>query len=150
MKTKSFVILIVVIVVVGGAIAGAFLGGQAVGKSQARGEVSQTLRAPFGEFPSGEQRIYSGNLTMPGGMVVTRGGTFGTVEKVEGNVLTVKAFDGSTTQVTISDQTTIQKMAQGDLSDIVAGSSVSVTGDREDDGSIAATTIFITPTLEAQ
>lgn len=87
---------------------------------------------------------------MPGGMVVTRGGTFGTVEKVEGNVLTVKAFDGSTTQVTISDQTTIQKMAQGDLSDIVAGSSVSVTGDREDDGSIAATTIFITPTLEAQ
>jgi preprotein translocase subunit YajC len=82
-------------------------------------------------------------------MVFTRGGTFGTVEKVEGNVLTVKTPDGSTTQVTINDETTIQKMAQGDLSDILAGSSVSVTGERKDDGSIAATTIFLTPTPQA-
>jgi len=148
MKTRSFVILILLIVVVGGAIAGAFVGGQAVGKSQA----NQTLRSRFEQFPSFQQRMDSGNLTMPGGMdgFIVRGGTFGTVEKIEGNVLSVKAPDGSTVQVVISDQTTIQKIAEGDLSDITAGSSVSVTGDREDDGSIAATTIFITPTLQAQ
>jgi preprotein translocase subunit YajC len=145
MKTKSFVILVLLIVVVGGAIAGAFLGGQAVGKSQS----SQAFESRFGQFPNFQQRTSSDNLTPPGGMVFTRGGTFGTVEKVEGNVLTVKTPDGSTTQVTINDETTIQKMAQGDLSDILAGSSVSVTGERKDDGSIAATTIFLTPTPQA-
>jgi len=147
MKTKSFVILVVLIVVVGGAIAGAFLGGQAIGKSQG----NQAFQSRFGQFPSGEQRAYSGNFTSPGGTggFIARGGTFGTVEKVEGNILTVKAPDGSTVQVVISDQTTIQKMAQGDLSDITAGSSVSVTGERKDDGSIAATTIFLTSTPQA-
>jgi hypothetical protein len=148
MKTKTFVILILLVVLVGGAIAGAFLGGQAVGKSQG----NQALRSRFEQFPSGQQRVYSDNSTFPGGMggPFARGGTFGTVEKVEGSVLTVKAPDGSTIQVVISDQTTIQKMAQGDLSDITAGSSVSVTGETRDDGSIAATTIFLTPTPQAQ
>jgi hypothetical protein len=148
MKTKTFVILILLVVLVGGAIAGAFLGGQAVGKSQG----NQAFQSRFEQFPRDQQRIYSDNLTSPDGMRVpfARGGTFGTVEKVESNVLTVKAPDGSTIQVVISDQTTIQKMAQGNLSDITAGSSVSVTGDTRDDGSIAATTIFITPQLQAQ
>jgi preprotein translocase subunit YajC len=146
MKTKTFVILVLLIVLVGGAIAGAFLGGQAVGKSQG----NQASQSRFSQLPSGQRRAYSSNLTSPGGTVFTRGGTFGTVEKIEGNMLTVKAPDGSTVQVVISDQTTIQKMAQGDLNDITIGSSVSVTGDRKSDGSVAATTIFITPNPTAQ
>ncbi len=150
MRTKSFVILVLLIVVVGGAIAGAFVGGQAVGKSQAKEEATQALRSRFGQFPSVQQRIDSGNLTSPGGTVFVRGGAFGTVERVEGNKLTVKALDGSTIEVVINEQTSIQKMARGNLSDIVAGSSVTVTGDKKDDGSIVAATIFITPAPQAR
>ena len=152
MKTRSFIILVLVVVLVGGAIAGAFVGGQAMGKSQGKEEVNQSLQSRFSQFSRDRQGTYSGNLTLPGGMdgAFARGGTFGTVEKVEGNVLTVKASDGSEIQAVISDQTSIQKMAQGNLSDILVGSSVSITGDRKDDGSIAATTISITPTPQAQ
>ena len=69
----------------------------------------------------------------------------GTVEEIEGNVLTLDALDGTKVRVVVSDQTTIQKMAQGTTSDISAGSTITVTGQKNTDGSIQATSIFITP-----
>ena len=147
MKTKSFVILILVIILVVGAIGGAFIGGQALGKSQSRTEANQALGSRFGQLPDGWQGTPPEDFTSPGGMggTFTRGGTSGTVEEIEGNVLTLDALDGTKVRVVISDNTTIQKMAQGTTSDISAGSTITVTGQKNTDGSIQATSIFITP-----
>ena len=147
MKMKSFVILIIVIVLVLGAIGGAFIGGQAVGKSQGKTEATQALGSQFRQFSNGQQGELPEGSTLPGGMggTFTRGGTSGTVEEIEGNVLTRDALDGTKVRVVISDNTTIQKMAQGTTSDVSAGSTITVTGQKNTDGSIQATSIFITP-----
>ncbi len=150
MKTKSFVMLILVIVLVVGAIGGAFIGGQALGKSQSRTEANQALESRFSQFSGGQRGTPPEDSTLPGGMggTFTRGGTSGTVEEVEGNVLTLDELDGTKVRVVISDQTTIEKMAQGTTSDISAGTTITVTGLENTDGSIQATSIFITPRFE--
>jgi len=147
MKTKSFIMLILIIVLVAGAIGGAFIGGQALGKSQGRTEAQQTLESRFSQFSNGQQGTFPEGSTPPSGMggIFTRGGTSGTVEKVEGNVLTLDALDGTKVRVVISDDTTIEKMAQVTTSDISTGTTITVTGQKNTDGSIQATSIFITP-----
>jgi len=147
MKTKSFVILILVIILVVGAIGGAFIGGQALGKSQGKTEANQALESQLSQFSGGRQGMSPEGSTLPGGMggIFFRGGTSGTVAEVEGNMLTLDALDGTKVRVVISDQTTIEKMAQGTTTDISAGTTITVTGQENTDGSIQATSIFITP-----
>jgi len=145
MKRKTFIILLVAAVLLGGAIGGAFIGGMAIGKTQGRTEVTQ-----------GSPR-WSGQLTAPstqtnpqGGVLFGRGGTIGTVASIEGNTVTLTAPDGTTVRILISDSTTIQKMDEGSLDDLSPGESISVSGERGEDGSITATSIFITPGFGAQ
>jgi len=47
--------------------------------------------------------------------------------------------------ILIVDDTTIQKMGEGSLGDISPGQSITVSGERQEDGSIEATGIFVTP-----
>ena len=146
MKQKNFFTLLVAIVVVGGLIGGAFAGGIAIGKSQGEERVSQELQGRFEQF---SLRFGQEGMPQPGtqssGGFFGRGGTMGTVEKIEGNVLTLNTMQGTTVQVLISDSTTVQKMAEGSLDDISSGDNVTVSGERNEDGSIDATNIFITP-----
>ncbi len=51
----------------------------------------------------------------------------GTVKSIEGNKVTVTQQDGTTTTVTVDDKTTIQKLANGALTDLIAGTRVIVT-----------------------
>ena len=155
---KRFVILLVVAVVIGGAIGGAFIGGIAIGKSQGREEVTQELQNRTSQFASrfGQDSTQSGTndqqsgLTPPtgAGLPFGRGGTIGTVEKIEGGVITIKTMTGSVS-VTTSSSTTVQKMGSGSLIDIKTGDSITVSGETKDDGSIQATSIFITPNTGA-
>ncbi len=61
------------------------------------------------------------------------------MEKIKANVLTLSILEG-----------TIQKMEEGVLDNILPGDSITVSGKRNEDGSIEATNIFITPSLEAE
>ena len=107
MSTKSFILLIVAIILVGGAIGGAFLGGQTVGKNNATAAANtQTRQARTGQFGNftGQQGIPPQGVPQglpPGvaGSAFARGGTTGTVDKVEGNVLTLNTQNGTKVSV---------------------------------------------------
>ena len=67
----------------------------------------------------------------------------GTVEKVEGNVVTLKTQEGSVL-VNIDSSTSIQKTVEGSLGDISLGANIAVSGDKNADGSIKAKSITLT------
>jgi hypothetical protein len=72
----------------------------------------------------------------------------GTVEKIEGGIITLTTPTGFVSVIT-SSSTTVQKMDSGSLTDIKTGDSITVSGETKDDGSIQATNIFITPNTGA-
>ena len=83
----------------------------------------------------------------PGG-IAGRGGTVGTVEKVEGNVVTINTAQGAV-RVVADNATTVQKVGEGSLRDVSAGASVTVSGERAQDGSVKATNILVSPVLRS-
>jgi len=151
MKTKSFVTLLVVAVILGSAIGGALAGGIAIGKGQGKSEARQTLLSQISQsFPTtgqGNATTGQGNSQLPGnytGIPSGIGATVGTVEKVEGNIVTLNTRTGTTVLVDIGNSTSIQKMAEGSLADISAGVNITVSGNKNADGSIQARSITIT------
>lgn len=159
MKTKSFILLLAGIILLGGAIAGAFFGGEAVGKRNERATLTQTAQNRIGQFGN-TTRPQGGAIGGGGGMVPGGGpglpgvggliggggfggGTIGTVQNVQGNIVTLTAQNGSAVTVTLSANTTIEKISQGKPGDITTGSNITVGGQRNNDGSIQATTILL-------
>ena len=156
MKQKGFIILVITIVVIGGVIGGAFAGGIAIGKSQGQEAVDEDMQSRLEQFASrfgqgggAQEGMPQQGSQLPGGFA-GRGGTMGTVEKIEGNVVTITTMRGATIRVLISDSTAIQKMAEGELADVLPGASVTVSGEQQEDGSIKATSIFMTPELRTE
>jgi len=152
MKTKSFVTLLAVAVILGSIIGGALAGGIAIGKSQGKSEARQELQSQtvgYSSLPSGQGNVTTGqgNVQLPGnytGIPSGIGATVGTVEKVEGNVVTLKTREGTTVLVNIGSSTSIQKTVEGSLEDISLGENIAVSGDKNADGSIEARNITIT------
>lgn len=149
---KHFIILLVVAVLVGGVIGGAFIGGIAIGKDQGREEITQEMQdrtsqfaSRFGQNDTTDQRT---DMTPPtgAGILFGRGGTMGTVEKIEDGVITITTANGSV-KIFTSSSTTLQKMDGGSLNDIKIGDNITISGESQDDGSIQATSIFITPKI---
>jgi len=64
----------------------------------------------------------------------------GPVEKVEGNLITIKAQEGSV-KVNVPDGVTIRKTVTAALTDVKAGENVVVTGERQSDGTVTASTV---------
>ena len=178
MKQNAFVIWLGVVVALGGVLGGAFVGGMAIGKSQGKQEANQQMQGQLSQFAAGSRQRATQQgtpqaqegtpqaqegtpkplegtpqpgLSFPGGLggLAGRGGTVGTVEKVEGNVVTLNTPQGAV-RVIVDDSTSIQKMGEGSLGDISAGESITVSGERAEDGSMKATGIFITPGLRPQ
>ena len=72
------------------------------------------------------------------------GGVFGTIDGVEGDVVTLSTPQGQI-QVTIGDQTDIQGFAELSLDELDPGQTVTVNGQRGDGGAIAADSVFVLP-----
>jgi hypothetical protein len=88
-----------------------------------------------------------GNSRFPGnytGIPLGNGTTLGTVEKVEGNIVTLNTRTGTTVLVDIGNSTSIQKISEGSLADISLGENIAVSGNTNADGSIEARSITIT------
>ena len=154
MKRNAFIILLAAVVVLGGVIGGAFAGGMAIGKGQGREEANQELQSQLSQLTSRlSQRDTQQGTPQPGfewpGGLLGRGGTVGTVEKVEGNIITLNTTEG-VVRVLIVDDTSIQKMGEGTLADILTGERITVSGEQADDGAIEATNVFVMPELQAR
>jgi len=143
MKPKSFVTLLAVAVILGSIIGGALAGGIAIGKSQGKQEAREGLLSQLSQSTS---TTGQGNVQLPGnntGIPSGIGATMGTVEKVEGNIVTLNTRTG-TVLVNIATGTSIQKTVEGSLEDISTGKNIAVSGDKNEDGSVEARSITIT------
>lgn len=72
-------------------------------------------------------------------------GTFGQVESVNGNLLTIKDAQGSEVKVQLQASTTITKTVGGAKGDLTQGVNVTVTGQRGTDGTVTAVAVNIVP-----
>jgi hypothetical protein len=157
MKAKWIAIALASVIVVGVA---AGIGGYTLGEKAGQTRAAD-IRASFlaargaGSGPQGAAPPGQGAPGAPGAGAggqnggPTAGAQFNPANFAAGQV---KQVDGNTVQlstatevlkVTIGDQTRIQKMADGSMSDIGAGERITVQGTRKSDGTFAAQTIQI-------
>ena len=110
----------------------------------ARGQFGEGQFPQDGQLPGGGQFFRDGQLPGggQGGGIFGRGGTFGQVKTVDGNVLTLSTAEDVTT-VHLSDATQFEKTVQGSTSDLQPGTRVLVIGETEKDGSLTASRIQI-------
>lgn len=138
---KSVVIIgvLLVIVAVGG---GSFWAGMKIGENriiQDPTRLFQQFRGQGGQFPGMVGTPQAGREGAPFG-----GGIMGTIETVEGDTLVVTTEEGEI-QVHATETTLIEKSMAVAVSDLEVGEQVVVSGSRNDDGSITARTIRISP-----
>ena len=104
MDTKTFVLLLGVVIVLGGGLGGAFVGGMALGKSHGKEEALRTMPA---QLPSDLSQGLQGQVTPEqfqqirqqfqnqagrmgaGSGFAGRRGVAGTIEKIDGNTVTI-------------------------------------------------------------
>ena len=79
-----------------------------------------------------------------GGFTGRGDGLSGPIERIDGNTITINTSQGSL-QATISDATTITGFATFTPEDLSTGVTVTVIGQRGEDGAVEATSIIITP-----
>ena len=119
-----------------------------MGSPDASGNISATSIQvlPQGSSPPSAPSVGSrGSSNQSGTRAPSqRQGTMGTLSKIDGNVLTLTTSQGTAT-VTVGSDTTIQETVTGTISDLQEGQSVSVTGSRDANGNITATSIRIQP-----
>lgn len=137
-------------------IAGAsFYSGMVVGKSQAAASAAavpmnfpEGFQPPDGAAAPGDgtrpfglrgQGGAAGDFAAPDGM------TFGAIESIDGNTLTVTTQAGGTVTVQVTDTTLIEKNASVRVADLAAGDTVIVSGSDNDDGSVTARSVQVAP-----
>jgi len=130
MNTRFVAAGIIGVMVIAG---GAFWGGLTYAKGNAQ-------RGPgSGQFTGAARGGIGGNAQRSGGF------TAGEIISNDGTSITIKMQDGSTKIVLVSDSTEVMKSASGALSDLAVGTSVTVSGTSNSDGSVTAQTVQIRP-----
>ncbi|MDD5043168.1 MAG: DUF5666 domain-containing protein [Patescibacteria group bacterium] len=141
MKKTLLVILIVAIVAGGGAFYAGLKYGQH--KKFGRGDVN------FADWPSAGRQAPSGQLGFGGGegKDLKAGGGFiaGEIISKDDKSITVKLSDGGSKIIFFGESTEVNKFVSGATSDLEIGKTVTVSGKKNDDGSITAQTIQIRP-----
>ncbi|MFA5894274.1 MAG: DUF5666 domain-containing protein [Candidatus Shapirobacteria bacterium] len=139
-NNKNIIITVLLLVVFTG------LGFGAGVKFQQKRNPSFRAQFPGGQMfrgnGEGNQNIQRGRVG--GGM--TNGEVIGVDEKS----ITVKMPDGSSKIVLLSSSTTINKSAEGMITDLKTGEKVAVFGTQNSDGSLTAQSIQLNPTFRNQ
>ena len=73
-----------------------------------------------------------------------RGGVGGAIESIDGNTLTITTPRGSVT-VNTYEETTVRKIVDGTMEDLTQGVQIRVTGARDEEGTVKATSITLVP-----
>ncbi|HEV2123803.1 MAG TPA: hypothetical protein VGW38_13650 [Chloroflexota bacterium] len=131
---------------------GSFAAGTEWGKRSAASAPAQAAQAAG--IPGGQIQ-FGGGQGGPGGQGGTggaagaqfRGGTAGTVERVEGQTVYVKGPNDQTIKVNLNGQTQILKQVEGSTGGLTAGARVMVQsqGQPAADGSITASQVTLVP-----
>lgn len=128
--------------------AGAFAAGALVEKSHLHGSSGGTGTSAAGGGYRGGAGGYG--YLGPGAGTAGTGGrfggpgsgvTFGTVKSVDGSTIYVTDAQGKTVKVTTNSSTRVTESKEGSVGDIEPGQSVTVRGDAQSNGDIAATTV---------
>jgi Domain of unknown function (DUF5666) len=82
-----------------------------------------------------------GRGPMGGGAAGSGGAATGTVQKIDGNTIYVKTANGGTVQVKVTGDTKVGVLRGGSVKDLKSGASVTVQGDKAQDGSVTATSV---------
>jgi hypothetical protein len=151
-KAKLIALSVALVVIVGAA---AGLGGYSLGVKEGRAQAAETRSAflaarGLGNGPQGAGLSRQGDPGMlsaaagaqPGAPINTANLAMGQVKQVDGNTVQLSTANEVLT-VAVGEQTRIQKMMEGDLSDVSAGERIIVQGARKSDGVFAAQIIQI-------
>ncbi len=131
------IVWVIAVVLVGAA---AFFGGQQVGVQSGAQRRNQAAQQFFAD--RGGPGAQGGTPGAPGGAPGAPGGrgTVGTVDKVTGDTLIIKAADGTSVTVRLAQGGTVRKQVDGQLADAQPGERVVVAGTRNGD-TIEATNV---------
>ena len=146
----SFRNLLIGVALLGLSVGGAFMAGAMYGQRTALAAQSGSHGGPAGAYaaqgPGGPDQVVQVGPGAPGGPSGAAA-TFGTVSRVEGRMVYVTGADGKEVRVTLTDQTRIEKQAEGTVADLKAGTQVAVQsqGQAAADGSVTAATIALLP-----
>ena len=124
-KPTRFITPVLVLVAV---LAVGLIGGVLIGKNTATSA-----------SPGGFDRSAMGAAPTGGGGM--GGFTSGTIVSVDGSTITLELEDGSSVTVSTADDTTVTTTQDAAVSDLAEGDEITVVGDADDDGNVAATTI---------
>ncbi|MFH1620994.1 MAG: hypothetical protein ABIB04_02825 [Patescibacteria group bacterium] len=142
MKSKEITIVVLVCLVVA---AGSFFAGYKYTGTLGKSNQNQQFNRLQGQgtVARGQGAAAGGNIARNG----SAGGGFtsGEIMSKDTNSLTVKLAGGGSKIVFFSASTTVSRMADGSLDDVVQGAQVMVTGSQNQDGSVTAKTIQLRP-----
>lgn len=146
-KTTQLILGVVLLLAVA---AGSFYGGMVYGKGQASTTASAGgFTANFGQNADGSTTRPNGfrpdTQGQAGGFGAQAGMLFGEIQAIEGNIITVLNRDGAEQQVQVTDTTLIEKNASVTVSDLTVGDTVIVSGSDNDDGSVTARSVQVSP-----
>ena len=97
------------------------------------GDGRQEFEGPRDGAKGGERRGRGG-----------RGGVGGAIESIDGNTLTITTPRGPVT-VNTYEETTVRKIVDGTMEDLTQGVQIRVTGARDEEGTVKATSITLVP-----
>lgn len=124
---------LVLVAVLGIGIFGGVLIGQNTGGSVQAGGMGQGgMTAPDG----------AASGTAPDGVTGGMGGfTSGTVVSIDGDTIVLETSDGEQVTVSTTDDTTVTTTEESDVASLATGDTLTVMGEADDSGDVAATTI---------
>ena len=123
-------VLVIVAALGIGVVGGVLIGQNTASTSQAAGMGNRPDGAT-GDAPTGTD----------GGGFGGGGFTSGTVTAIDGDTVTLELDDGTTVTITTTDDTTVTTTDEASVSDLAEGDSLTVMGEADDDGNVAATSI---------
>jgi hypothetical protein len=151
-KALKVILGVVVVVVIA---AGSFYGGMVFGKSQASASAATVpMNFPEGFQPpdgaalpgDGAGRLGArGQGGAAGGFAVQPGMIFGEIQSIDGDILLVVDANGAQKRVQVTNTTLIEKNASVEVTDLVTGETVIVSGSENDDGSVTARSVQVAP-----
>ncbi|MCU1404285.1 MAG: hypothetical protein JWQ43_588 [Glaciihabitans sp.] len=113
-------------------------GGVLIGQNTASAETTQAGPGGSGGFGGGAE---GGTGTAPDGAQAMGGFTSGTVVSVDGDTMVVENSDGEQVTVTTTDETTVTATEDTTLDTLAAGDTVTIVGEADDAGDVAATSV---------
>lgn len=125
---------LVLVAVLGiGIFGGVLIGQNTGGSAQAGGMGQSSMTAPDGA---------AGGGTAPDGAAGGMGGfTSGTVVSIDGDTIVLETSDGEQVTVSTSDDTTVTTTEESDVASLATGDTLTVMGEADDSGDVAATSI---------